>query len=134
MGLASQMDANQQGAMGNLQNIQSGALAQFQPAMMGQQMAGAYGQTDWRPDSAGQQHGRRISASTSRRARTWGSQREQRWHGHEPRGQRQAPGSERQQAAAQAAAGTSSRLASASQDKEIVMGGRSKSKSSARQR
>ena len=45
MQLAGMMDQNQQGAMGNLQNIQQGSLAQFQPAMLGQQMAGNYAQT-----------------------------------------------------------------------------------------
>ena len=40
MNLAGMMDANQQGAMGNLQNIQQGAMNQFNPAMMGRQMAG----------------------------------------------------------------------------------------------
>ena len=44
MQLAGMMDSNQQNAMGNLGNIQSGAMAQFQPAMLGQQMAGNYAQ------------------------------------------------------------------------------------------
>ena len=44
MQLASMRDANQQNAMANLGNIQSGAMAQFNPAMMGQQMAGNYAQ------------------------------------------------------------------------------------------
>ena len=57
MALASQMDANQQGAMGNLQNMQQGAMNQFNPAMMGQQMAGQYAQTIGGPTVLGQSSG-----------------------------------------------------------------------------
>ena len=45
MQLAGMMDQNQQAGLGNLQNIQQGAMAQFNPAMLGQQMAGQYAQT-----------------------------------------------------------------------------------------
>jgi hypothetical protein len=45
MNLAGMMDQNQANAMGNLGNIQQGAMAQFNPAMMGQQMAGMYANT-----------------------------------------------------------------------------------------
>ena len=57
MALASQMDANQQGAMGNLQNMQQGAMNQFNPAMMGQQMAGQYAQTIGGPTVLGNSMG-----------------------------------------------------------------------------
>jgi hypothetical protein len=45
MNLAGMMDQNQQAGLGNLQNIQQGAMNQFNPAMMGQQSAALYGQT-----------------------------------------------------------------------------------------
>jgi hypothetical protein len=45
MNLAGMMDQNQQSGLGNLQNIQQGAMNQFNPAMMGQQSAAMYGQT-----------------------------------------------------------------------------------------
>ena len=45
MNLAGMMDQNQQGAMGNLQNIQSGAMNMYNPSMLGQQMAANYAQT-----------------------------------------------------------------------------------------
>ena len=45
MNLAGMMDQNQQGAMGNLQNIQSGAMNMFNPSILGQQMAANYAQT-----------------------------------------------------------------------------------------
>ena len=45
MQLAGMMDRNQQGAMSNLQNIQQGSMNQFNPMMLGQQMAGQYAQT-----------------------------------------------------------------------------------------
>ena len=57
MNLAGMMDANQQGAMGNLQNIQQGAMNQFNPAMMGQQMAGQYAQTIGGPTVLGNSSG-----------------------------------------------------------------------------
>ena len=65
LGLASQMDANQQGAMGNLQNIQSGAMAQFQPAMLGQQMAGNYAQTIGGPTVLGNSSGGSTNCNQS---------------------------------------------------------------------
>ena len=57
MQLAAMQDANQQAGLGNLQNIQQASLAQFQPAMLGQQMAGAYGQTVGGPTVLGQSSG-----------------------------------------------------------------------------
>ena len=45
MQLAAMQDANQQAGLGNLGAIQSASMAQFQPAMLGQQMAGQYAQT-----------------------------------------------------------------------------------------
>jgi hypothetical protein len=44
MQLASQLDSNQQGAIGNLQNIQQGSMNQYNPAMAGLNAAGQYGQ------------------------------------------------------------------------------------------
>ena len=57
MQLAGMMDQNQQGAMGNLQNIQQGSMNQFNPAMMGQQMAGQYAQTIGGPTVLGNSSG-----------------------------------------------------------------------------
>ena len=57
MQLAGMMDQNQQGAMGNLQNIQQGSMNQFNPAMMGQQMAGQYAQTIGGPTVLGNSMG-----------------------------------------------------------------------------
>jgi hypothetical protein len=57
MQLAGMQDQNQQAAMGNLQNIQQGAMNQFNPAMLGQQMAGAYGQTVGGPTVLGSSSG-----------------------------------------------------------------------------
>ena len=54
MNLAGMMDQNQQGAMGNLQNIQSGAMNMFNPSMLGQQMAANYAQTIGGPTVLGQ--------------------------------------------------------------------------------
>ena len=45
MNLANMMDQNQQFGTNNLQNMQQGAMNQFNPAMVGQQMAGNYAQT-----------------------------------------------------------------------------------------
>jgi hypothetical protein len=42
MALSSMMDRNQQGAMGNLQNMQQGAMNQFNPHMQGLNAAGQY--------------------------------------------------------------------------------------------
>lgn len=57
MQLASMQDANQQGAMGNLQNMQQGSMNQFNPAMLGQQMAGQYAQTIGGPTTLGSSMG-----------------------------------------------------------------------------
>ena len=45
MNLAGMMDQNQQAGMGNLANIQQGAMNMFNPSMLGQQMAANYAQT-----------------------------------------------------------------------------------------
>jgi len=45
MNLANMMDQNQQFGTNNLQNMQQGAMNQFNPAMVGQQMASNYAQT-----------------------------------------------------------------------------------------
>jgi hypothetical protein len=50
-------DQNQQAAMGNLQNMQQGAMNQFNPAMLGQQMAGQYAQTIGGPTVLGSSMG-----------------------------------------------------------------------------
>ena len=57
MQLAGMMDRNQQGAMGNLQNIQQGSMNQFNPAMLGQNMAGQYAQTIGGPTVLGNSSG-----------------------------------------------------------------------------
>ena len=44
MNLAGMMDRNQQAGMGNMQNMQQGAMNQFNPAMAGLNATGAYGQ------------------------------------------------------------------------------------------
>ena len=53
MQLAGQMDANQQGAIGNLQNIQQGSMNQYNPAMVGLNAAGQYGQIIGGPTTLG---------------------------------------------------------------------------------
>jgi hypothetical protein len=55
--LAGMQDQNQQAAMGNLQNMQQGAMNQFNPAMLGQQMAGQYAQTIGGPTVLGSSMG-----------------------------------------------------------------------------
>ena len=44
LNLAGMMDQNQQFGTNNLQNIQQGAMNQFNPSMAGLNMAGQYGQ------------------------------------------------------------------------------------------
>ena len=51
------MDRNQQAGLGNLQNIQQGSMNQFNPAMLGQQMAGTYAQTIGGPTVLGNSSG-----------------------------------------------------------------------------
>ena len=65
MQLAGMMDQNQQAGLGNLQNIQQGAMAQFNPAMLGQQMAGQYAQTIGGPTVLGSSSGGSTNQSTS---------------------------------------------------------------------
>lgn len=45
MQLAGMMDQNQQFGVGNVNNLQQGAMNMFNPSMVGQQMAGQYAQT-----------------------------------------------------------------------------------------
>jgi hypothetical protein len=65
MQLAGMQDQNQQAAMGNLQNIQQGAMNQFNPAMLGQQMAGQYAQTIGGPTVLGSSSGGSSNFSQS---------------------------------------------------------------------
>lgn len=54
MNLAGMMDGNQQGAMGNLQNMQQGSMNQFNPHMMGLNAAGQYANIIGGPTVLGQ--------------------------------------------------------------------------------
>lgn len=67
MNLANMRDQNQQFGTSNLQNMQQGAMNQFNPAMVGQQMAGQYAQTIGGPttltDSSSQSQGTSTSQS-----------------------------------------------------------------------
>ena len=45
MNLAGMMDRNQQAGLGNMGAMQQAAMAMFNPSLLGQQMAGQYGQT-----------------------------------------------------------------------------------------
>ena len=54
MQLAGMMDQNQQAGIGNLQNIQQGSMNQFNPAMVGLNAAGQYGQIIGGPTVLGQ--------------------------------------------------------------------------------
>lgn len=63
MAMAQMLDRNQQGAIGNLQNIQSGAMNMFNPAMLGQQMAANYAQTIGGPTVLGQSSSQGTSNS-----------------------------------------------------------------------
>jgi hypothetical protein len=65
MNLAGMMDQNQANAMGNLGNIQQGAMAQFNPAMVGQQMAGMYGNTIGGPTVLGNSSSQSSGSSSS---------------------------------------------------------------------
>lgn len=65
LALSQQMDSNQQAAMGNLQNMQQGAMNQFNPAMVGQNMAGQYAQTIGGPTVLGNSSSQGSSANSS---------------------------------------------------------------------
>ena len=53
MNLAGMMDQNQQFGTSNLQNMQQGAMNQFNPAMVGMNMVGWSVRTEhWRPDNS----------------------------------------------------------------------------------
>lgn len=65
MGLASQMDANQQGAMGNVQNIQQSSMNQYNPSMVGLNAAGQYGQIIGGPTTLSQSQQNSNSTNSS---------------------------------------------------------------------
>jgi len=65
MNLANMMDRNQQGAMGNLQNMQQGAMNQFNPHMMGLNAAGQYASIIGGPTVLGQSMGGSQNSSQS---------------------------------------------------------------------
>ena len=111
--------------MGNLQNIQQGSYEPVQPGDDGPEHGRAVRSDDWRAYRARQQLGGSTNFNQSQGTNMGFSNGMNVGMGMNRQHSTQAPGSEHQQAAAQAAAGTSSRPASASQDKEIVMGGRS---------
>lgn len=65
MQLAGMMDQNQQAGIGNLQNIQQGSMNQFNPAMVGLNAAGQYGQIIGGPTVLGQSSAAGGSANNS---------------------------------------------------------------------
>jgi hypothetical protein len=65
MNLANMMDRNQQFGVGNLQNMQQGAMNQFNPAMAGLNATGAYGQIIGGPTTLTQSSGGGSSSSSS---------------------------------------------------------------------
>ena len=65
MALASQLDSNQQSAIGNLQNIQQGSMNQYNPAMAGLNAAGQYGQIIGGPTVLGSSNNTSSSTNSS---------------------------------------------------------------------
>lgn len=65
MNLANMMDQNQQFGTSNLQNLQQGAMNQFNPAMAGMNMAGQYGQIIGGPTVLGSSMGGSMNNSSS---------------------------------------------------------------------
>lgn len=65
LALAGQMDANQQNAMGNVQNIQQSSMNQFNPAMVGLNAAGQYGQIIGGPTTLSQSQQNSNSTNSS---------------------------------------------------------------------
>jgi hypothetical protein len=65
MNLAGMMDQNQANAMGNLGNMQQGAMNQFNPAMVGMNMAGQYGQIIGGPTTLTDSSSQSSSSGTS---------------------------------------------------------------------
>ena len=63
MNLAGMMDRNQQAGMGNMQNMQQGAMNQFNPAMAGLNATGAYGQIIGGPTVLGSSSGSSSNSS-----------------------------------------------------------------------
>jgi len=77
MNLAGMMDRNQQFGTQNLQNMQQGSMNQFNPAMVGMNMAGQYAQTIGGPttltDSSSQSSSQNTSQNTSNSFNNGGS-------------------------------------------------------------
>lgn len=73
MNLAGMMDRNQQFGTQNLQNMQQGAMNQFNPAMVGQQMAGQYAQTIGGPTTLTNSSSQSSSQNTSNSFNNGGS-------------------------------------------------------------
>ena len=65
LALSQQMDSNQQFGTSNLQNMQQGAMNQFNPAMVGQNMVGQYAQTIGGPTVLGNSSSQGSSSNTS---------------------------------------------------------------------
>lgn len=65
MQLAGMMDQNQQGAMGQMLNMQQGSMNQFNPHMQGLNAAGAYGQIIGGPTVLGQSQSQNGSSASS---------------------------------------------------------------------
>ena len=63
MNLAGMMDRNQQAGLGNMQNMQQGAMNQFNPAMAGLNATGAYGQIIGGPTVLGSSSGSSQNSS-----------------------------------------------------------------------
>lgn len=65
MQLAGMMDQNQQFGVGNVNNLQQGAMNMFNPSMVGQQMAGNYAQQIGGPSVLGQSSSTNMSSGFS---------------------------------------------------------------------
>jgi len=65
MQLAQQLDQNQQFGVGNLQNLQQGAMNMFNPSLVGQQMAANYAQTIGGPTTLTNSYGGSQNNATS---------------------------------------------------------------------
>jgi hypothetical protein len=73
MNLANMMDRNQQFGTQNLQNIQQGSMNQFNPAMVGMNMAGQYAQTIGGPTTLTDSSSQSSSQNTSNSFNNGGS-------------------------------------------------------------
>jgi hypothetical protein len=65
MNLAGMMDRNQQAGVGNMQNMQQGAMNQFNPMMAGLNATGQYGQIIGGPTVLGSSMGSSSNSSNS---------------------------------------------------------------------